>query len=141
VPTPQPAQQNYTLLLLEYLDVLQEQKKMYESAVQPEKKLPDPVQTSASAFETAYTTYKNLGMQCFKHTVETQLGLWRLFQRRRSAYMALPDAILSCRSPADILASQASFLKQLVEDHANEGTRMMQSYSAYMPWAAFGYRR
>jgi hypothetical protein len=141
VPTPQSAQQNYTFLLLEYLDVLQEQKKMDESAAQPERNLLGPVQTAASAFETAYTTYKNLGMQCFRHTVETQLGLWRLFQRRRSAYMALPETILGCKSPADILASQASFLKQLVEDHANESARMMQSYAAYMPWAALGYRR
>jgi hypothetical protein len=136
VSTPQPAQHDYIQLILEHFDALQQQRKTSETAAQPAKNLAGPDQTSISAFETAYTTYKTLGMQFFRQTVETQLGLWRLFQRRRSSYMALPDAIFSCKSPLDILLSQASFLKQHIEDHANEGAKMMQSCFPYMPWAA-----
>jgi hypothetical protein len=137
----QPAQQDYTSSILEYLDVLQQQKKMSGNTGQPPKYLASSVQTSGSAFETAYTAYKTLGMQFFRHTVETQIGLWRLFQRRQSSYMALSDAVFSCKSPFDIWLSQASFFKRLIEDHINEGARMMQPYSPYMPWAAPGYQR
>jgi hypothetical protein len=141
VSTPQLAQQDYTQLILEYLDALRQQKKTHENAGQPAKNLIAPVQTSVSAFETAYTTYKTLGMQFFRHTVETQIDLWRFFEHRRSSCMALPDAIFGCRSPFDFMLSQASFLKQLIEDHANEGARMMQSYFPYMPWAALSHQR
>jgi hypothetical protein len=141
VSTPQPAQQDYTHLILEYLDVLQQQKKAYENAGEPARNLVGPVQTSVSAFEIDYTTYKNLGMQFFWYTVETQIGLWYFFQRHRSSYMALLDAIIGCKSPLDIQLSQDSFLKQLIEDHANEGARMMQSYFPYMRWVALSYQR
>jgi len=141
VPTPQPAQQEFTQLILEYLDALRQQKKTYENAGQPAKDLAGPVQTSISAFEAAYTAYKTLGMQFFRHTVETQIGLLRFFEHRRSSYMALPDTIFGCKSPLEVLLSQTSFLKQLIEDHANEGARMMQSCFPYMPWAAFSDQR
>jgi len=141
VSTPQPAQQDYTPLLLEYLDVLQQQKKMYEDARQATKNGAGPAQTSVSASEAVYNTYKSLGMQFFRYTVETQLGLWRYFQYRHASNLAFSNAIFSCKSPVDILHSQASFLKQLIEDHANEGVRMMQSYFAYTPWAAPSHQR
>jgi hypothetical protein len=141
VPTPQPAQQDYTLLILEYLEAMRQQKKMYENAKQPVNDRAGSVQTSPSVFETAYTAYKSLGMQFFRCTVEAQLGLWRFFERRRSSCMALPDALFGCKSPLDLLSSQASFLKQLAEDQVSEGTRMMQSYFSCMPWAAFGNQR
>jgi hypothetical protein len=140
VSTPQPAQQDYTQLILEYLDVLQQQKTTYEAAGQPAKSLAGPVQASVSAFETAYGVYKTLGMQFFRHTVETQIGLLRLFQRRRSSYMALPNSIFACKSPLDLLLAQAAFLRQHIEDHANESARMMQSYFPYIPWAVLGQR-
>jgi hypothetical protein len=141
VPTPQPVQQDYTHLILEYLDALRQQKKMYEYAKQPMNDPARPVRASPSAFEAAYTAYKSLGMQVFRHTVETQIGLWRFLERRRSSCMALPDALLGCKSPLDFLCSQASFVKQLIEDQASESARMMQSYFAFMPWAAPGHQR
>jgi hypothetical protein len=141
VSTPQPVQQVYTQLMLDYLDALRQQKKAHENAGQPAKNLASPVQTTVSAFETACTTYKTLGTLFFRHTVETQIGLWRFLEHRRSRCMAHPDAVFACKSPLDFLLSQASFLKQLIEDHANEGARLMQSYFPYMPWAAFGHQR
>jgi hypothetical protein len=141
MPAPQPAQQDYAQLILEYLDALRQQKKIYENAKQPANNFAGPVQASAFAFETAYSIYKSLGMQLFRHTAETQIGLWRFFEHRRSSCMALPDAIFGCKSPFELLLSQASFLKQLIEDHANEGARMMQSYFPYMPWTALSHQR
>jgi hypothetical protein len=141
VPMPQPAQQDYTLLILEYLDALRQQEKTCENAKPPAKSLAGPAQTSVSAFETAYAAYKTLGMQFLRHTVETQIGLWRFFERRRSSCMALQDAVFRCKTPFDLLVTQTSFMKQLIEDHANEGARMMQSCFPYIPWTAFSHQR
>jgi hypothetical protein len=136
--TPQVAQQDYAHLALRmYCDALQQWKKTYESAIERSKNSAIPGKTDIPTSERANTTSQNFGVQFFRRTIEGQMGLCRFFENRWSNYMNLPDAFSTCKSPLDMLPLQASFVKQLVEDYANEGARVMQSYFP----AAQRYRR
>jgi hypothetical protein len=142
MPTPHAAQQDYAHLALNmYLDALQQWKKTYERAAERNKNLAIPDKTENSTSEPVYTTSKNFGAQFFRRAIEGQMGVCRFFENRLSNYMMLPDAFFACKSPLDTLPLQASFVKQLIEDYANEGARMMQSYFPPAPRIAKGYQR
>ena len=127
--TPQAAQQDYAHLALKmYCDALEQWKKTYEGAIERSKNPAIPGKTEISTSERANTTLQNFGAQFFRRVIESQMGVCRFFENRLSNYMTLPGALSACRSPLDTLPLQASFVKQLVEDYANEGARMMQSY-------------
>jgi hypothetical protein len=135
--TPQVAQQDYAHLAFKmYCDALQQWKKTYEGAIERSKNPAILGKIEISSSERPNTTSQNFGAQFFRRAIEGQMGLCHFFQNRWSNYMNLPDAFSTCRSPLEMLPLQVSFMKQFIEDYANEGARMIQSYFPPAPRVA-----
>ena len=139
--TAQAMQQDYAQFVLRmYSEALQQTKKNCETAGQLVQNMTAPDRAKPAVAEPSRGP-ENPGAQYFRRAVEGQMSLCRFFEQRWSNYMGVPDAIASCKSPFDVLPLQASFVKQLIDDYANEGARIMQGCWPWMPQTVLSRRR
>jgi hypothetical protein len=110
-----------------YCDAMQQWKKTYENTGQVEEIRSLPAKPFGAAAE-ASSAAQNFALQIFRRAVEGQVDLWRFFERRWTAYRDIPDAVMGCRTPLDLLPLQASFVKQAAEDYANQAARILLAF-------------
>ncbi len=115
------------LMLWLYCDTMQQWKKTHENTRPVVEYRNLPAKPFGAAAEVSAAT-QNIALQIFRRAVESQVDLWRFFERRWTAYRGIPDAVMGCRTPADLLPLRASFLKQAAEDYANEAARIMLAF-------------
>ena len=69
-----------------------------------------------------------------KAATVSQAELMRLSSRRAKAYMELPKAMASCRSPHDIVIQQQAFWQQCAQDYASAAQVMASSWTQFFPF-------
>ncbi len=85
---------------------------------------------SASAFgQKPWGAWRELLRASFRRYVEVQIELCRFYESRWRDYLRLAEMLAASRSPSDVEASEASFVKQAMTDYANESRKLMQSFA------------
>jgi hypothetical protein len=122
-----------------YLESVEAWKKNYETLVRTtnNKKTPRPAEPMTSAYDAAMVNWQKSGEEFFKRFVEQQIELCRFFGRRWEQYLKLPEQLANCHSATELSHVQTEFFSQLTTDYANESSKLVQPFNAFISnWAA-----